>query len=420
MREQRTKQSVSLTPKLRFKEFEGDWEIKKLGNIATFSKGKNITKADIVDDGELECIRYGELYTNYNEIIVDIKSKTNLKADDLILSENNDVIIPASGETRIDIATASCVLKEGVALGGDLNIIKSKINGVFLSYYLNSKKKIDIARLSQGISVVHLYSSQLKTLKLNLPKDKEQQKIATFLTSVDTKLQQLNAKKSALENYKKGAMQQIFSQQIRFKPDVINTNVIATTKDEAISLNEFPDWEVKKLGEVCYVNPKNSELPNSFIYVDLESVDKGRLVLQNKINLEKAPSRAQRVLEVNDILFQTVRPYQMNNLYFDKKGDYIASTGYAQLRTKESSMFLYQLLHTHHFVNNVLERCTGTSYPAINSNDLTKIKIKIPSLKEQQKIATYLSAIDTKIESVQTQIEKTQLFKKGLLQQLFV
>ena len=110
----------------------------------------------------------------------------------------------------------------------------------------------------------------------------------------------------------------------------------------------------------------------------------------------------------------------MNNLYFKEKGDYIASTGYAQLRTKESSMFLYQFLHTNQFVNNVLERCTGTSYPAINSNDLSKIRINIPSLKEQQKIATYLSAIDKKITTIQTQIDKTQAFKKGLLQGMFV
>ena len=166
---------------MRFPGFEGDWEVKKLGEIAKFSKGKGISKIDVVEDGATECIRYGELYTHYGETVDEIKSKTNIDKSSLVLSEANDVIIPASGETQIDIATASCVLKSGVALGGDLNIIKTSNNGVFLSYYLNSSKKMEIARLSQGISVVHLYSSQLALLNLKLPILSEQNKIATFL-----------------------------------------------------------------------------------------------------------------------------------------------------------------------------------------------------------------------------------------------
>lgn len=394
-----------IVPKLRFKEFAEELKTTLLENEATFLKGKSISKSDIVEDGVTECIRYGELYTEYGEIIIDIVSKTNLPSKELILSKANDVIIPSSGETSLDIATASCVMKDNIALGGDLNIIRTQNNGIFISYYLNSKKKKDIAALAQGNSVVHLYNHQLKTLTLKLPKLPEQQKIASFLTAVDAKLQQLTTKKELLEKYKKGVMQQLFSQQLRFKQD---------------DGSDFGDWEEKKLWEVCEVNPKNSELPSSFIYIDLESVESGRLIMQNEIDLVEAPSRAQRYLEVEDILFQTVRPYQMNNLFFTEKGDYVASTGYAQLRVNESSMFLYQLLHTNEFVNNVIERCTGTSYPAINSKDLAKIKIKIPSLKEQQKIASYLSSLDAKIEAVQTQLEKTQQFKKGLLQGMFV
>ncbi|MFT6814624.1 MAG: type I restriction enzyme S subunit, partial [Sphingobacteriales bacterium] len=155
-------------PKLRFSEFDEEWKQYNFGEIAEFSKGKGISKSDIVDDGLSECIRYGELYTTYGETISEVKSRTNVDSGDLVFSSANDVIIPASGETQIDIATASCVLREGIALGGDLNIVKTKNNGVFLSYYLNSKKKLEIARLAQGISVVHLYSSQLSLLELNL------------------------------------------------------------------------------------------------------------------------------------------------------------------------------------------------------------------------------------------------------------
>ena len=110
---------MSNAPSLRFSEFSGYWNQAKLSSIATFSKGKGISKSDISDDGTTECIRYGELYTHYKELIVDIKSKTDISEDELVLSEEGDIIIPASGEAAIDIATASCVLKQGVALGGD-------------------------------------------------------------------------------------------------------------------------------------------------------------------------------------------------------------------------------------------------------------------------------------------------------------
>ena len=221
-----------LQPTLRFPEFEGDWSANLLGSIAKFSKGKGLAKADILEDGTNECIRYGELYTHYGETIINIKSKTNLATSDCILSEENDIIIPASGETQIDIATASCVLKGGVILGGDLNIIKTSNNGVFMSYYLNNSKKEAIASLAQGISVVHLYSSQLATLSLNLPALSEQTKIATFLSSVDEKLNLLKEKKALLEEYKKGMMQQIFSQQLRFKDE---------------DGKDFADWEEKSI-----------------------------------------------------------------------------------------------------------------------------------------------------------------------------
>jgi type I restriction enzyme S subunit len=199
---------------LRFKTEEGndypDWEEKRLGEIATFSKGKGISKGDIQKDGALECIRYGELYTIYGETIKQIVSKTDISSKDLILSEEGDVVIPASGETQIDIATASCIRKEGVALGGDLNIIRSKQDGVFLAYYLNNALKLDIARLAQGISVVHLYASQLKGLKLSVPSLPEQRKIATYLSALDTKIEAVGKQVCQTEQFKKGLLQQMF------------------------------------------------------------------------------------------------------------------------------------------------------------------------------------------------------------------
>lgn len=206
--------TILTSRKLRFRQDNGedfpDWEEKTLGEVATFSKGKGISKADIDDTGITECIRYGELYTYYGETINVIKSKTNISPEHLVLSEANDIIIPASGETQIDIATASCVLKSGIALGGDLNIIKTKQNGVFMAYYLNNARKQQIAGLAQGISVVHLYASQLQLLELSLPTLPEQTKIANFLSAIDEKIANVSQEIEQVTVWKKGLLQQMF------------------------------------------------------------------------------------------------------------------------------------------------------------------------------------------------------------------
>jgi len=185
----------------------------------------------------------------------------------------------------------------------------------------------------------------------------------------------------------------------------------------------FPDfngeWIKKKLGELSIINPTTFKLPDKFIYIDLESVTNGQLIKEEVVFKSKAPSRAQRVLERDDILFQMVRPYQKNNLYFDKNGDYVASTGYAQIKTKQSSRFLYQYLHLKKFVDEVIERCTGTSYPAINSKDLAKINIRYPSLPEQQKIASFFTAIDQKIFQLKRNKTLLEQYKNGVMQKIF-
>jgi type I restriction enzyme S subunit len=194
-------------------------------------------------------------------------------------------------------------------------------------------------------------------------------------------------------------------------------------KQSNIPTLRFPEfkgeWEKKKLGEVAEINPSNKSLPNTFIYIDLESVSNGILLKESVIEKDEAPSRAQRVLKANDVLFQMVRPYQMNNLFFNKKGDYVASTGYAQIRTLQNSMYVFQYLHFQKFVDKVIERCTGTSYPAINSTDLSNINFSFPTLPEQTKIAEFFKAIDAKILALKTKKQLLQQYKKGVMQQLF-
>lgn len=199
---------------IRFKADDGsefvDWEKTILGKIGIFLKGKGISKADIVQNGAIPCIRYGELYTQYGEVISKVISSTNLELNSLVLSKANDVLIPASGETQIDIATASCVLQSEVALSGDLNIFRTQENGVFLSYLIRSHLKMQIAQFAQGNSVVHLYSSQLKGVELNLPCLEEQTKIANFLSAIDQKIEVVAQQIEQAKQWKKGLLQQMF------------------------------------------------------------------------------------------------------------------------------------------------------------------------------------------------------------------
>jgi type I restriction enzyme S subunit len=380
---------IKSIPKLRFQTFKDEWVTKKLDSIATFSKGKNISKADISEDGMFECIRYGQLYTDYGEVIKKVLSRTSLKKSKLIFSEKNDIIIPASGETQFDIAKASCVLKEGVALGGDLNIIKTKMDGVFLSYYLNYTKRIDIAKMAQGNSVVHLYAIQLKSLQINLPSLSEQQKIAAFLTAVDDKIQQIIRKKKLLEQYKKGCMQQVFSQVIQFKN----------------GSKAYPSWNKKIISDFAPLQ-RGFDLPVDKIKTGEYPVVFSNGILKNHNEFKVwAPGvvtgRSGTIGKVTYVE-QNYWPHNTSLWVTDFKNNY--------------PKYVYYF-----FLNLGLERfASGSGVPTLNRNDVHSQSALFPSLEEQQKIANFLSTIDTKINLVETQLKKTQEFKKGLLQQMFI
>ncbi|MCE9554400.1 MAG: restriction endonuclease subunit S [Planctomycetes bacterium] len=185
---------------------------------------------------------------------------------------------------------------------------------------------------------------------------------------------------------------------------------------------EAKGWKETPLKEICEINPANSGLPESFVYIDLESVEGGVLNARKLIEKKDAPSRAQRLLKNGDVVFQIVRPYQRNNLFvrFNDDETYVASTGYAQLRANESESFLYQVVHTDPFVDRVIAQCTGSSYPAINSADLADVLLPVPpSVSEQQKIADCLTSLDELLAAQGRKVEALQAHKKGLMQQLF-
>lgn len=180
------------------------------------------------------------------------------------------------------------------------------------------------------------------------------------------------------------------------------------------------DWEQRKLRECAEFNPK-SELPDVFEYIDLESVVGTNILSHRTESKSSAPSRAQRLAQKGDVFYQTVRPYQKNNCIFEKNdNNWVFSTGYAQLRPVNDSYFLLTLLQNEDFVKLVLDRCTGTSYPAINSNDLADIDVNVPSdSKEQQQIGTYFKQLDHLITLHQRKCEQTKKLKKYMLQKMF-
>ena len=381
-------------PTLRFGRFNGDWEEKRLGDIADFLKGKGISKKDVKKDAENKCIRYGELYTEYNETINDVVSKTNVKKEGSVLSERNDLLIPSSGETNIDIATVSCLEKEGIILGGDINIIKLQKdnNGEFFSYYLSNYKKKELARFGQGHSVVHLYSNHFKNIKINIPQKEEQKKIADFLSGVDEYIVNLEEQKEELEKYKKGTMQKIFSRKIRFHDK---------------NGNSFPDWEEKRLGEVAEVyQPKTisqTELKKEGFSVYGAN---GIIGKYNKYNHKK------------EQIAVTCRGNTCGVVNFTKPKSWI--TGNAMVINLDNSNNTLKFFIYYQLINTELGYLiTGSGQPQI-TGDIKKHKINLPTLPEQKKIADFLSSIDEIIQLKDQQITKAKNWKKGLMQRLFV
>ena len=179
-------------------------------------------------------------------------------------------------------------------------------------------------------------------------------------------------------------------------------------------------WEQRKLWELALFNPKD-ELPKIFEYVDLESVVGTEMLSHRTETKSSAPSRAQRVARIGDLFYQTVRPYQKNNYLFEKPyKNYVFSNGYAQMRPFVDGYFMLCLVQSERFIKIVLDNCTGTSYPAINSNNLEEIEVYAPlNKKEGNKIGTMFRSIDNLITLHQRKLDKLKNIKKSMLDKMF-
>ncbi|AOA60046.1 restriction endonuclease subunit S [Acinetobacter larvae] len=407
----------SVLPKLRFTEFEQEaqWEIKNLANIATFLKGKGISKADIDETGVIPCIRYGELYTTYNEIIDKVLSKTNIPTNNLILSKKNDVIIPSSGETHEDIAKASCVMLDDIALGGDLNIIRSHENGVFISYYLNSSLKSEISKIAQGNAVVHLYANQLKKLEIALPSPSEQGKIVNCLSSLDKVIESASIKLKLYIDHRTGMLQQLFPKDKENLPK--------------LRLGKFSqEWENIELSQIAKpVKKKNSNEDKLKV---LSLSNEHGLVSQADYFLKRvAGDNTDRyiVLQKNDFVYNdritknsTYGTIKRLSLYesgivspiykcfrFEKNQDPVFWEYFFESKTHESE------------IKQIVNEGARAGRYNISIDKFLSINVMQPSLLEQEKIASCLTSLDHLISHQKNYIDKLKRHKKGLMQQLF-
>ena len=386
-----------------------DWEVKRLGELCSFHNG--VAHEDYVDDnGEF-------ILVNSKFISSDTKSKKYSKKQLLKVEENT--ILMVMSDVPNGKAIAKCFLVPS-KFQGTLNqricmFSEFKMNREF-AYRIINRNPYYLS-FDDGIKQTNLRKIDVLNCPIPLPPLPEQQRIAKALSDVDALISTTEKLLQKKRNIKQGTMQELLTGKKRL-PGFAKSNNTKMTE-----LGEIPeDWEVKSLGEICVINPASSNIiPDEFFYVDLESVSSGKLGKKQRIRRRNAPSRAQRQFEKNDILYQTVRPYQRNNLFvnFDSK-NYIASTGYAIIRSNNNvdSHYIYQIIHLNNFVNIILDNCTGTSYPAINPKFLKTIPVIIPKKEEQAAIANVLSSMDKEIETLNTKLEKYRNLKNAMMQQL--
>ena len=372
-------------PNLRFPEFQGEWEEERLADIADLYKGTGISKDQLSDDGE-PCILYGELYTKYkSETIGEVISKTNIDNTKLVRSKANDVIIPCSGETAEDIATARCVLNGNILLGGDLNIIRLHgYDGAFMSYQLNGRRKYDIAKVAQGVSVVHLYGEHLKGVKTINPCLEEQKEIAKLLSLLDERIATQN---KIIEDLKK-------------LKSAISENLFKAVKGDVVILCE-----------ICEII-KGKQINGEFLS------EKGKYYVMNG-GTEPSGYYSDCNVEANTISISeggnSCGYVQFNSSPFWSGGHCYTIQ---KLAENVDNMYLYHYLKAKE--DAIMKLRIGSGLPNIQKKDLAMFKIKLPNVEQQKSISTFLSSLERKAE-IEEIIQNAMLKEKQyLLCQMFI
>ena len=399
-------------PKIRFKGYNEDWEQRKLGDLVLdHNAGIYISKENYGEG--INVIGVGNIYDS--DIFNGEIYRLGPVNDDKFLLEEDDIIYGESSLVPEGIARTVCVGKNGAGSAFawhtrrvklDNNIVNSHVATLELNYLHDVRKYL--VSVSTQTALTGITTDGYFGTTLVLPSVEEQHKISDYFKSLDHLITLHQHKCDEMKKLKKYMLQKMFPQYGKKVPE--------------IRFDGFTnDWEQRKLNEVAEFNPK-SDLPESFEYVDLESVVGTEMVSHRTETKETAPSRAQRLAQTGDVFFQTVRPYQRNNYLFTKPdNNYVFSTGYAHMRPKIDAEFLMCFLQTDSFVKVFLDNCTGTSYPAINSNDLSNLEIDLPTSEdEQRRIGCFITNLDHLITLHQHKCDELQNLKKYMLQNMFV
>ena len=398
------------TPKLRFKEFDGDWISKKIIDLADYVdyRGKTPKK---VESGILlvtaKNIKQGYLdYSASQEFIEesafdDVMRRGKVELNDVLITTEAPLGNVASVD-RTDIALAQRVIK----YRGKIDLL----DNLFLKQKFLSESFQEILKSkATGGTVQGIKGSVLHQIPLIVPSKQEQTKIASFLSAVDEKISQLTQKHELLSQYKQGMMQKLFSQQIRFKAD---------------DGSEFGEWDEKILSELFdYANGKSFEAEvienGSFKLITLNSID----IKGNLKNSHKTISQGDNSLLRNDLIMILSDVAHGNFLGLTAiipDNSFVLNQRVGRLRSKTDINICYMRFYINFNQKYFKLNGQGSSQLNLSKGDVLSFPVNLPCLEEQTKIANFLSSIDQKIEVVAQQIEQAKQWKKGLLQQMFV
>ena len=402
-----------ILPIIRFDNFNGYWRTSSLLSQVEVRRGLTYKPNDVRSKGA-RVLRSSNIVDD-SFVISDDDVFVSKDVINIPRVSNGDILVTAAnGSTKL--VGKHAIIKnlpddEIVVHGGFMLLFKTEQN-YFVNAWMSSNEYKRVLQFVQGGNgaIGNLSSAILKSTKMSVPSFSEQSAIGSLFSTFDDLLARYKDNLTNYQSLKATMLAKMFPKAGQTVPE--------------IRLDGFEgEWKKLKLRDVVHTNPK-SELPENFKYIDLESVVGTRIEKIREESKESAPSRAQRLAKKGDVFYQTVRPYQKNNYLFKlDEIDYVFSTGYAQLRPIYKSCdsdFLLILLQNNRFLNKVLDRCTGTSYPAINVNDLIEILIAIPSYEEQQVIGAYFSNLDNLINTYQEKLSQLETLKKKLLQDMFI
>jgi len=422
-------------PKKRFSSFDSNWITKLYGDIYSFYSTNSLSRDKLnYLSGKVFNIHYGDIHTKFATMF-DLKKEStpliNLEVDLSKYSEekyckDGDLVIADASEDYADIGkTIELINLNNERVLAGLHTFLARPNKYemalgFAGYLMQSwsvRKQVMV--IAQGSKVLGLATGRLAKIKLFIPEYQEQQKIASFLSSVDEKLQQLTKKKELLSAYKKGVMQKTFSQELRFKDEFGNN---------------YPDWEEKKLGEVGETfNGLTGKTKVDF------GIGKPFIQYMQIFNSAKIDTSKFGYVDISEGEKQKTAKY--GDVFFTTSSETPLEIGYASVLTEEieevylnSFCFGYRpnsltelypdfssyLFRSEFLRKQIVKLAQGSTRYNMSKVQLMKVLIQLPSFDEQQKIANFLSLIDKKIELISSQIENTKAFKKGLLQQMFV